>query len=376
MNYSVDVSTPMLLDRPADPPPRSRVRTAKAVKVSRAELALFTQQLALMCQSGLDLAEALRGLAGQSTSPAFREVLEQVYHDVSHGTRVSDALRRHPTVFDATYLAIIAAGEQSGAVPEVLKQLVDLLRNDLRLRAGVRSALTYPMVLLAVAGFVLLALVFFVLPQFAKVFEDLEHAAPPLTQMLLDAGAALRSHWMLIAAGAVVTGMAIVQAAKSSAVGRYLDGVVMRVALLRSAFGALLTGRSLRLLGTVLAAGVPLLDGIRLCRQSTRNRLFQGLFARLERDVVDGRGMSNAFVEAEFLPFGVGQMVVTAERTGRIAPVMLALGEYYQEEGEQRLRELAKLLEPAIIIVMGVLVTFVVLSVVLPLLDVSTLSSS
>jgi len=213
-----------------------------------------------------------------------------------------------------------------------------------------------------------------VLPQFADVFAQFEMPLPVITQTLLAISAVLETQWLLciaLAIGALTAIMAIVRSEQ----GRYLrDYALLHGRYIRDVVRATLVGRAFRLLGIMLDSGVPLLDGLRLTRSSIGNRLFRSLFDQMEADVLNGRGLAPALSKVEFLPNGAAEMIMTGERTGTLAMVSQVMGEFYEEEGESRLRELATLIEPLIIIVMGVVVAFVVLSVMLPLFDFATIA--
>ncbi|WP_153556070.1 type II secretion system F family protein [Roseimaritima sediminicola] len=348
----------------------AKPRSGRGIK--RTDLLMMLSQLNIMCQAGVDIAEAIKNVADNITNLAFRKVLREVHEDISAGVSFSEALSRHPHVFDRTLVAGVAAGEQSGSINAVLKRLTELVRGDIRLRAAVWSMLMYPIVLCAVTVLVLIALVFFILPQFSKVFDDLGRPAPPITRVMLDFGQIVNEHRLLVLGTAVALATAVTLLRNTRMVGRLLDHVSLNFAVVRHATRPLLTGRCFRLLGSMLSTGVPLIDGIRLCRDSVHNRLFRDLFEKLESDVLNGEGMGKPLREAKYLPAGAAQMVATAERSGNLGEVLQSVGQYYEEEGEQNIRDLVKVLEPAVIVVLGVIVAGVILSVVLPLLDVSS----
>ena len=270
------------------------------------------------------------------------------------------------------YVASIAAAEASGTVTEVLQRLAEMLRNEIRMRNGIMAAISYPAILLGVAFIVVNALVFFVLPQFSKVFEQMGRPAPPLTRFLLDGSTLIRSYWVLIVLVAAVVIVGATQLWRMPAARRYVDWFVLNAVLLRSATRSLYAGRVFRLVGTLLQSGVPLLDAVRLCRGSVRNVLFRQFFDRIESDVMTGKGLAGAVAEADFVPAGASQMLATAERTGKLGYVLGLIGEHFEDEGEQRLRQIVRLAEPAVIVFLGGVVAMVVLAVILPLLDIST----
>jgi type II secretory pathway component PulF len=343
-------------------------------RLNRTDVLNLMSQLTIMNQSGVDLAESLRNAAEQCPKAAMRKVLEAVHADVSTGKSFSSALERHPAVFDAPFTAGIAAAERSGTMAAVFERLTYLLRSDIRLRSTVWSMLMYPLVLGGVTFGVLNAMVFFVLPQFAKVFTELGTPPPPLTALLLGAGQFARDHILLLAGGLGVVVVALAALRRHESVRRLWDWTLLNGPAIRRATRALSTGRVFRLLGTMLQSGVPLVDGIRICRNASNNQFFRRMFDRMESDVLDGRGLASALSGAPFVPVGAANMVATAERSGKLGQVLQSVGEYYEDEGERHLRDLIKILEPAIILLLGAIVAGVVLSIVLPLLDVTTMA--
>jgi type II secretory pathway component PulF len=343
-------------------------------RVSKTDLLMLMSQLTIMCQSGVDLAESLRNLALQCPRPSLKAVLEKVYNDVSSGMSFSLALKRHPRIFDEAFVAGIAAGECSGTITVVLERLTYLIRGEIRLRSTVWSMLMYPIVLCSVTFVVINAMVFFVLPQFSKVFEDLGRQPPPLTRMLLSVGAFASQNGAVILGGVALLAVALHFARKTAVARQLCDHFILHAVVVRSSTRALSTGRIFRLLGTMLQSGVPLVDCIRLCRDASNNRIFKRLFDSVEQDVLNGQGVAKSLLAATFLPAGAAHMVATAERSGRLGQVLQTVGEFYEDEGERHLRDMIKILEPAIILSLGLVVSIVVLSVVLPLLDVSTIS--
>jgi type II secretory pathway component PulF len=351
---------------------RSSHSRVKRKHVSKRDLMTLTSQLAVMTRSGVDLASALTNLATQAKVPALRAVLADIHADVIAGKPVSQALTNHEAVFGKSYIAGIAAAEASGQLPEVLNRLASLLRGELRLRSTLRGLLAYPVVLASVAVVVVFGLMFFVLPQFASVFQQMNLTLPAVTQALISVGTELRARWWLwgtlLAGGLVGAAMAALSPAGKAWIQRKL----LEVPVVRDVSRSLWIGRSMRLLSTMLASGVPLLEALRLTRASVRNVVLDGFFGNLEQEVINGRGLAPSFLAASFVPPAAAQMIATAEQTGTLATVMELVGEFYEEEGESRLRELSTILEPLIIIVMGVVVAVVVMSVMLPIFDFAT----
>lgn len=341
-------------------------------KVRQTDLLMMTSQLTIMSRSGVDLADSFKGAASECDNPVLKRVLEQIYEDVSAGDTVSASLDRHVDVFGNTYVVAIQAAEASGQMTEVLERLTKLLRYEIRLRNTITGILTYPAILFTVALLVCTALVLFVLPQFATVFEDLEKPVPPSTQFLLDVSVFVRSYFLWLIPATAIGGVLTWQGLKTETFKLFVDTVILNLKGLGPAVQSLSAGRMFTLMGTMLQSGIPLLDALALCRTSSGNRLLQNLFARLEEDVINGRGISPGMLAATCIPGGASQMISTAERSGRLGDVMQTVGEFYEEEGERLIRQAVKFLEPAIILTMGIFVSFIVMSVMLPLLDINS----
>ena len=341
-------------------------------KVRQTDLLMLTSQLSIMSRSGVDLADSFKGAADECDNPTLKKVLQQIYEDVASGETVSASMNKHADVFGSTYIVAIQAAEASGQMTEVLQRLTKLLRYEIRLRNTITGILTYPAILFTVAGLVSCALVLFVLPQFAIVFEDLEKPVPPSTQFLLDVSVFFRSYFLYIIPAAIGGGILLWQSLKTESFRAFIDAMILNVKGLGPAVQSLSAGRMFTLMGTMLQSGIPLLDALALCRTASGNRLLQRLFSRLEEDVINGRGISSGMLAATCIPGGASQMICTAERSGRLADVMQTVGEFYEEEGERQIRQAVKFLEPAIILTMGIFVSFIVMSVMLPLLDINS----
>jgi type IV pilus assembly protein PilC len=343
-------------------------------KVARRDLMSLTAQLAIMTRAGIDVAGALQSAASQCQHAALKRALLEIHRDVGGGAAVSKALGRHVHIFGEAYIASVAAGEAAGKLPQVLQRLAKLLRSEIRLRSTIRGLLTYPVVLSTVSFGVLCGLVFFVLPQFAGIFEQFDVPLPTLTQILIVVSGELRAHWFLYIPLAIISVVGAVLFRLSAVGRRCFDYIMLHALVIRDVNRTLIMGRIFQLLGIMLDSGVPLLEGLRMVRASVQNSLFRDLIAQLEREILNGRGMGETLAGCGFIPSSAAQMVSTGEQTGTLGMVTQTMGEYYEEEGETRLREVAAILEPLIIVLMGVVVATVVLSVMLPMFDFATLA--
>ncbi len=348
-------------------------RAAKTAMRKR-DLLTVTTQLAIMTKSGVDLASAFESLANQSSNPQVRKVLGRIHEDVTGGKAVSEAMRAQSEVFGDAYVASVAAGEAAGRLPDVLGRLAELERSELRNRATIRTLLAYPILLATISSAVVTGLVLFVLPRFQKIFEQFEVPLPAVTQVLVAVSDVIR-HFIWIWAPLLVAAIAGIITSRYTKSGRrWWDGAMLNTFVIRDITRAFYIGRTFRLLGLMIESGVPLLEGLKLTRNAIRNSLYRDLFRDLEEAILNGRGLASSLIKAGFVPAVAAEMVLTAERTGTLGMVTELMGAHYEEEGETRLRELATMLEPMIIVVMGVIVATIVISVMLPMFDIANLA--
>lgn len=343
--------------------------------VGKLEVAELTSQLAIMTQSGVDLASAISSLASQCQRPALAAVLEEVREAVLAGCSFSDALRNHPAIFGPTFTATVAAGEASGRMSEVLQQLASMQKNEIRRGREIRSLLTYPILLLVVSGSVLSALILFVLPQFTEIFAQYDMPLPIITRFFLAIADELSTRWWLW--GTLVASISVgLYVWRKTPNGRsLLDHIWIRGPIIGEIYCGMCIGETCRLLGLMLENGVPLLESLRLTRQAMKNIHYQDLLDRLEESVINGQNLACILQHSEVVPASAKEMLVTAESTGNLNTVTTILGEYYEEESESKLRQLVGILEPAITVGMGAIVAVVVLAVMLPVFDLSTFAS-
>jgi len=342
--------------------------------LSKRDLLSVTTQLAIMTRSGVDLASAFQSLSQQCGNPALRNVLGHIHRDVTGGKSISDAMQAQASIFGDAYVASVAAGEAAGRLPEVLGRLAQFQRTELRMRATIRTLLAYPVLLTGVSSLVVIGLVSFVLPKFVDIFSQFEVSLPVVTQAVVAVSNVLRKHvwiWLPIVLAGLV-GLALSR--KVEAGRKHWDYAMLNAPIIRDITRAFYIGRTFRLLGLMIESGVPLLEGLRLTRNSVRNILYRRLFDELEDSILNGRGLASSLINAGFVPPVAAEMVLTAERTGTLGMVTELMGEHYEEEGETKLRELATILEPLIIVAMGVVVATIVMAVMLPMFDIATMA--
>ncbi|MBX3422470.1 MAG: type II secretion system F family protein [Pirellulaceae bacterium] len=349
---------------------RNRAAAHKPLRIR--ELLTIVTQLSIMLRSGVDLADAVRSIATRSKRESIRQAMAAVYSSLENGCRLSDALQAQQRQFGALMVASVAAGEASGTLSDVLARVTQVLNDELRMRNSIRSALSYPLILTAVTSFVLAAMIFFVLPQFGDIYASAGARTPAMTRMLLDASELARSYWWLLLAAAGMVAASVWRYFASSNGRLVVDRVLLNTPLLRSICGPLISGRVFRLQGAMLSSGVPMVDALQLTRECVSNQCFKHMLDHVESTVINGEGVAVALRKYPFVPDEATDMIATAESNGQLASVLQTVGEFYESQGEQNLRDTIKFAEPAIIIGMGLMIGAIVLAVMLPMLDLST----
>ena len=333
---------------------------------------MVVTQLSIMVRSGVDLAEAVKSIATRSSSAPIREAMGGVYASLEDGCGMSQALSDQREKFGGMMVASVAAGEASGRLPEVLARLSNIIRDELRLQSSLRSVISYPLVLTLVTMLVLAAMVFFVLPQFAGIYEASRAPTPAVTQLLLEGAKFARSYWWLLFGVGGTAVILAVRFARSTAGRRQLDRLCFRLPMVKTICRSLLAGRMFRLQGAMLDSGVPMLEVLQLTRPAVGNACFEELIDQIRDSVTNGESMAAVLSASNYIPDGAAEMVVSAEGNGQLGNVLQTIGEFYESEGEQYLRDAVKIAEPAIIVGLGLVVGVIVLAVMLPLLDLST----
>ena len=332
----------------------------------------FTEQLALLLDTGESLHTALQIIARQHGDSAMGQIIETIANDVSQGSSFGAALSHHPDVFSLTYTNLIAASEKGGFMADVLERLLDMDRRREDLRNTIVSAATYPVFLslfsLAVIVFVLVV----VFPKFDSMFAAIYDELPASTRVLMAVSHAMRDHWVVICAGIGVAVVGVHQWITSDAGGRQLDTLKLKSPWIGKLFADIYLTQILPVLGLSLANGVTAVDALRSSRDVVGNRLFRELVHDVKTRVESGESIATGFDDASFLPELVKHMVGTGEKSGKLGPVLLRLSVYYEAELRRRLDTLSKMAEPIMLLIMGIVVGILVSSLILPIFKLST----
>lgn len=352
---------------------RAEGDTRKRGKVGKSEIALFTRRMADLAAAGLPLDRVLQVVAEQSESGTLAEVAEQALDDVRGGLPVSDALAKHPKLFPPVYTQTLKAGEASGQFADVAGRLADFQEKEVARRSQVVSAMIYPGVLTLTAVFVVIFLLTFVVPRLSGVFKDLGDDLPLTTRMLLDGTAFLTNNGILILivlVGAVI-GFRAWSATDAGAIAR--DRSILKLPIVGPVVLKATVSRFARVLGTLVYGGVPILDALHLAGLASGNRVFQVSAEQVEGEVREGRPIAEAMRDAGSFPPVLTHMVAIGEQTGDLPKMLGRVSDSLDFEVDNGMRRLTALVEPVIVLSMGVFVGFVVLSVLLPIFQAQQL---
>ncbi len=340
--------------------------------LSKRDLLMVVTQLSIMLRSGVDLADAVRSISLRAKSERVRGVMSRVYTQLEQGKRLSVALEMEQKSFGTVTVALVAAGEASGRLNDVLARLSTMIRDEMRMMSSIRSALGYPAVLMLVTLVVLAGMVFFVLPQFAGIFKSSNAEVPFITKLMLDGGQFARHYWWAILGTAAGSAYGLFAYTRTHAGRSQVDHLLMRLPLIKGVCAALFAGRLFRLQGAMLESGVTMLDVLELSKASCGNTCYANMIDQIETAVVNGDGFSDVLRDNHLIPGAAADMISTGEANGQLGPVLQTVGEFYESEGEEKLRDAVKIAEPVIIIGLGIVVGGIVLSVMMPMLDITT----
>lgn len=335
------------------------------------QLSAFCKQLYVLIKTGTPIVQALEASERQTRDASFKQVVTDVRAKVEEGVPLSEAMQTHPEYFDIVTRSLIAAGESAGRLPMMLERIGALTRKQVQVRGNIVGAMIYPSLLISVAMGVLMLMMTFVLPRFAGLFEQLDTPLPPTTAILMDISYLLRNFWWAILGGLALAIGGFVSWQKTPGGKRVRDTALLRLPIIGPMFRNFATAKIARLMGILLDSYLPLLDVLGLVKQATNNMHYENMMARAERAVTHGEPMSSAFSDEKLINSSVYEALRNGESSGQIAPLMLTVADFLDEENETVVRSLTSILEPVILIVLGMVIGFVAVSMFLPLFDLT-----
>jgi len=346
-------------------------RVGRSRKISSTDIVIITRQLADMTAARLPMFRSLTVLVEQTSNPGVRDLVETIRGDVQEGRPLSEALGRHPRYFHDLYVNMVRAGEASGHIDAILLRLADFLEKSQRRRSQVVSALMYPAVLITVAFAAVAFIIGYLIPKLSALFAELEQALPLITQILLTSAGVISKIWWLL----IILLAALISAlrwyARTPGGREAVDLLALRMPLLGPMWHKMAVSRLARTLGTMLAGGVPILTAIEISGNAIANRPMTRATEIVREEVRQGARLSGSLERAGVFPPLLVHMAAVGEETGQLPEMMIRVADSLDFEVDSTLGRLTTLLEPFIIIVMGVIVGFIVLAVLLPIFQIN-----
>ncbi len=357
--------------RPKDQASGSATVSTLFRRVKPAELSVLTRQLSTLLGAGITLVASLEALISQLTNPLLKKIMAHVKESVNEGNSLAFSLSQHPKAFSQIYINMVRAGEASGSLDLVLDRLAEYSESQEALRGRFKAAMVYPVIMLFLSTGILSFLITVVIPQFTKMFSDMEQTLPLPTIILINISDFLRSFWWLLVAG-MVAGIVAVNQFKKTPKGRQIwDAVKMRIPIIGGISQKMALGRFARTLGSLLGSGVPLLTALQIVRNIVDNVLIADVIDKSMMEIQAGKSLSAPLSRSPWFPPIAVQMISVGEQSGELEKMLHKIADIYERETETRILAMTSMLEPAMILGMAVVVLFIALSILLPIFEMN-----
>ncbi|MCU0291902.1 MAG: type II secretion system F family protein [Thermoanaerobaculaceae bacterium] len=332
-------------------------------------LAIFTRQFSVMIDAGLPLVQCLQILGEQQENKAFQRIILQVREDVETGSSLANALKKHPQAFSDLFVNMVAAGEAGGILDTILQRLSTYIEKAARLKAQVKAALMYPATVIAIAIIVVYVILWKVIPVFASLFEGLGASLPLPTRVVVAASKFIGRFWWLIIM-LVVAAFFAVRRYYATKQGRLvIDRMMLKAPVLGLVLRKIAVARFCRTLGTLLSAGVPVLESLEITARTSGNAVIELAILEVRKQVEEGKALADPLKTTGQFPPMVVQMISVGEATGAMDTMLAKIAEFYEEEVDTAVAGMMKLIEPIMILFLGVVIGGVVIAMYLPMFD-------
>jgi type IV pilus assembly protein PilC len=336
--------------------------------VNAKELAVFTRQFSVMIDAGLPLVQCREILSSQQENKTFQKVLTGTRSAVEGGSTLSAAMKQYPKVFDALYSNMVEAGETGGILDTILQRLSTYIEKNVKLQRAVKSAMVYPIGVLTIAGGVIILLLWKVVPVFATLFAGMGVDLPLPTKIVIAASHFVGSIFgllLVVGAVAIIIGLKVWHGTPQ---GRFvIDTVILKLPVLGILMRKIAVGRFTRTLGTLIASGVPILEGLDITAKTSGNAVVERALNRVRKSLEEGKSLTEPLRESGVFPGMVTQMIAVGEQTGAMDAMLQKIADFYEDEVDAAVKDLLTALEPIMIVFLGTVVGGVVISMYLPL---------
>jgi general secretion pathway protein F len=374
-----------LMEPPVGPPGRCRTKPVENLRgISTKSLCHFVRQLATLLHAGMPLVPALSALVEQLQCPAsprltrrkpaqdpLAQVVEHIRDSVNEGSSLAEALSQYPSLFSPLFINMVSAGERSGALEEVLSRLAEILERRVQLFGKIRSAVAYPTMMAAVAIGVVIFLLSYVVPNITQMFMEVNQRLPLPTRLLMSISDIVRTYLLLVLALPCAAVAGVYGIGKTREGRQRLDRIKLTLPLVGSLLLKLEVARLTRTLGTAIKSGIPVTAALEIARRVVQNRIVVDAVGKIEEQIHRGDTIANAVRSTGLFPPVVFHLLATGQMTGTIEDTMTNIAQMYETEVENSVKTLTTLLEPLILLAMGAVVGFIVLSILLPIYEIN-----
>jgi len=336
-------------------------------KVKDKEVAIFARQLSVMINAGLPLVQALEAIGSHKENKVFKGVITQVRNEIEGGSTLTDAMRKHPRVFNELFTNMISAGEISGALDTILQRLSQFIEKIVKLKSALKSAAIYPSVVLSVAAGVIALILWKVVPVFRSLFEGLGVQLPLPTRVVIGASNFVSNYMLFIVAGFGLLAFGASSYYKTNNGRHVIDALILKLPILGEVFKKIATARFARTLSTLIVSGIAILEALEITARATGNIIIQEAILKIRKAIEQGKSIAEPMAEGRVFSPMVTQMVAIGEQTGELDSMLIKISDYYEEEVDVTVANLMTLLEPVMIVFLGLVIGGIVISMYLPL---------
>jgi type IV pilus assembly protein PilC len=330
-------------------------------------IAIFTRQFSVMIDAGLPLVQCLEILGGQQEHKTFKRTLIQVRQDVEAGSNLADSMRKHPKVFNDLFTNMVAAGEAGGILDTILQRLAQYIEKAVKLNSQVKSAMIYPVAVISIATIVVMVILWKVIPVFATLFESLGAELPLPTRVVIRLSNFIADYWWLMIIVVVTTIYSLRRYHETYKGKRVLDGILLKMPVLGMLLRKIAVARFCRTLATLTSSGVPILDGLQITARTSGNAIIEDAIMATRKSVEEGKTISEPLGDTDVFPTMVVQMIAVGEQTGALDTMLSKIADFYEDEVDNAVAGLMKLLEPVLIAFLGVAIGGIVIAMYMPM---------
>jgi type IV pilus assembly protein PilC len=342
-------------------------KTTSGKKVKLANMVVFSRQFATMIDAGVAIVRCLDILEAQTKDLALRPVIAQCKKDVKGGLSLTDAFARHPNVFSRLYVNMVKAAETGGILDKILDRLATFLESEQEIRAKIKGAMIYPVLVLGFALTMVTALFLFVLPKFKEIFDSMNIEMPAATRMLFGISAVMQHYWYVGLIGGIGAFTAYKYYAKTEAGAWQIDTIKLKVPIIGELVQKMAISRFSRTFATLIASGVPMMRSLEIVGETSGNRVIAHAVENARNAIREGQKISTPLGQSNLFPGMVTHMIDIGEETGRLSEMLAKVSDFYDAEVENAVKALTSLIEPCLIVTMGGIVGFIAISIMSPI---------